>query len=65
LPIFHQTIGINVMAFLPMLIYQRYASWPLRCGICAYACPIMWCALPQRGFTFDSLGLPTRGDYHG
>ena len=55
------------MAFLPMSIHQCHAQRPLRGGTCAYACTTMWCALPQRGFTFDSARLasatqPTLGN---
>ena len=55
------------MEFLLMPIHQCHAQRPLCGGTCAYACTTTRCALPQRGFTFDSARLasatqPTLGN---
>jgi len=65
--IFREHTILRALMFLPTPIYQHHAPLPLRDGTCAYACPIMWCALPHRGYTFDSAGLasatqPTLGN---
>ena len=67
LSICHQAIALRAMEFLLMPIHQCHAQRPLCGGTCAYACTTTRCALPQRGFTFDSARLasatqPTLGN---
>ncbi len=52
-PLFKYSIRLNTLA-------NAAPNHPIRFGV-----PAMGEKLPQRGYTFDSLGLPTIGGYPG